>query len=184
MRSRLAVVDAAQALRAGECAAAHLVASPLWRDAGVVLVYSAVRGELDPRPLAEAAWAEGKRVCLPNPAPERRDLAPVLWHRGGELRAGPFGIAVPVAGRPVGQDVDLAVVPGLAFDRAGGRLGSGMGYYDRWLPAHPAVWTIGFCHAFQLVGNVPGEGHDIAMRAVLTPAGYRVVRLDTAGAVQ
>ena len=65
------------------------------------------------------------------------------------------------------QAIDLAIVPGMAFDPQGHRLGRGRGYYDRFLPLIPQAYKIGLCFPFQLVGNVPTEPTDIAMDEVV-----------------
>ena len=82
--------------------------------------------------------------------------------------AGAYGIPEPPAEAPVVLP-DLLVVPGLAFDVAGGRLGSGAGFYDRWLAvADPRPWTAGVCDDRFLLDAVPTEPHDVAMDEVLT----------------
>lgn len=180
MRARLHCVSATEASAAGAEAAEHLARDPHWAAARCVLVYSAVRGEIDPRPVAERAWREGKVVLLPRPDAGRLDLAPAPWPEGEALIPGPYGIPVPARPGPYGG-VDVAVVPGLAFDRRGGRLGSGLGYYDRWFALHPAAWRVAFAYPWQVVDEVPREAHDVPMHAVATPEGLVVVRLDSEG---
>ena len=74
---------------------------------------------------------------------------------------------------PVGEpftafdQIDVALVPGMAFDAAGHRLGRGRGYYDRFLAAHPQLHTIGVCFPFQRVADVPSEAHDIMINEVI-----------------
>lgn len=175
MRAMIAAVSGAEARAAGDAAARHLLAQGDWCRARSVLVYAAVGGEIDPQAIAEAAWQAGKRVFLPSPRPDDRALEPVEWVRGAALVAGPYGIAVPATGRRAGTAaVDLAVVPGLAFDRTGARLGSGLGYYDRWLAAHPGARRVGLAHSWQVVDAVPVEGHDVRLEALVTPGGYRL----------
>lgn len=85
------------------------------------------------------------------------------------LRPGRFGIPEPVeAPASTLPDVDVVLVPGLAFDESGGRLGWGRGYYDRAL-GDSAARPVGVCLAPGLVGEVPTEAHDIRMHAVVTP---------------
>lgn len=174
MRARLATVSDDEARQAGASAAAWLRASPRWDAARTVLVYAAVRGEVDPHAIAAAAWQDGKRVLLPCPVPATRALAPCVWPPGGALVAGPYGIGVPVggAGGPESdEEADVVVVPGLAFDRAGGRIGSGLGYYDRWLAAHPTAWAVGLAYAWQVVEAVPTGPHDVRLAALATADG-------------
>ena len=63
--------------------------------------------------------------------------------------------------------IDLALVPGMAFDAAGHRLGRGKGYYDRFLGEHPHIYKIGVCFPFQRVAEVPSEAHDVVMDEVI-----------------
>lgn len=180
LRARLRGVTPDEAAAAGEAAARHLVASCAWKRAHSVLVYAAVGGEVDARPIAAAAWSDGKRVALPSPRPSARDLQPVWWQEGSALTAGPYGIGVP-AGGDLAPDVDLAIVPGLAFDSRGGRLGSGLGYYDRWLTTHARTVTVGLGHGWQVVADVPVLAHDRRLAWILTPDALVAARLDTSG---
>ena len=67
---------------------------------------------------------------------------------------------------------DLVIVPGLAFDPTGARLGRGKGYYDRWLGANPAVKTLGVCFSCQILEKLPAEPHDAHVDAILTEQGF------------
>ena len=84
------------------------------------------------------------------------------------LSEGAFGIMEPTGQAFTAyQEIDLAVVPGMAFDAQGNRLGRGRGYYDRLLPLLPRAYKIGLCFPFQLIGNVPTQPTDIAMDEVI-----------------
>jgi 5-formyltetrahydrofolate cyclo-ligase len=84
-----------------------------------------------------------------------------------ELVLGRFGIREPVAGPALAQ-LDLIVVPGLAFTAEGSRLGRGAGFYDRFLSTIPATTVkIGVCFKFQRVSDLPQEPHDVKMDAVV-----------------
>jgi 5-formyltetrahydrofolate cyclo-ligase len=85
-----------------------------------------------------------------------------------DLAEGAFHIMEP-AGEPFCdyERIDVVLVPGMAFDAAGRRLGRGRGYYDRFLAAHPHVYKIGVCFPFQRVAEVPAEPHDVVMDEVV-----------------
>ena len=89
--------------------------------------------------------------------------------------ANSFEIGVCGAKEPVGGTAasapDLILVPGLAFDFAGARLGRGKGFYDRWLGANPAAKSLGVCFKCQLLENLPAEPHDARVDAILTEDG-------------
>jgi 5-formyltetrahydrofolate cyclo-ligase len=84
-----------------------------------------------------------------------------------ELVSGEFGVREPVSGPGLAQ-IDLIVVPGLAFTAEGSRLGRGAGFYDRFLSKIPkTTFKIGVCFEFQLASEIPQESHDVKMDAVV-----------------
>lgn len=89
----------------------------------------------------------------------------------GQLRPGRFGIMAPPAANRRCHNPDVVLVPGLAFDSSGGRLGQGAGYYDGWFAANHDSCRIGLAHSLQLVQKVPVEQHDMRMHFVVTEQG-------------
>ena len=85
-----------------------------------------------------------------------------------DLQEGAFGIMEPCGELFTDYEaIDVAIIPGMAFDRHGNRLGRGKGYYDRFLPLLPTrVFKIGVCFPFQLLDDIPMEEHDIKMDVV------------------
>lgn len=152
--------------------------------AQAVLVYVPFRSEADTWPLIRLLWQSGVPVAAPRTDKASRSLALYRIHREGQLKPGAFGIAEPDPARcePVPPTaIGAMIVPGLAFDRKGGRLGYGAGYYDRLFRLYrargwPMPLRIGFAFAAQLVDDVPTEGHDVPMDRVVTEEG--VVRTD------
>jgi len=137
---------------------------PVWQKARSVSVFAALPGEpdvLDP-------WPSDKRIALPRVHGEELDFH---WTAGrAGLVPGRFGILEPSADSPpAGCGFDLILVPGIAFDRCGGRLGRGRGYYDRFL-ARASGFVAGVCFDEQLIGKVPLEAHDVRMDAIVTPS--------------
>jgi 5-formyltetrahydrofolate cyclo-ligase len=131
-----------------------------------VLVYIGVRDELDTGALLDALWRTGRTVAVPRITGPTEMVAAHLPHHDA-LQPGRFG--VPTSDGPVCTSVGAVVVPGLAFDRSGGRLGYGAGFYDRWLADHP-VRSIGIGFDVQLVERVPMEPHDRRLDVVITPS--------------
>jgi 5-formyltetrahydrofolate cyclo-ligase len=172
MRARRRALGQAALREAEARAAAALVAHEAWRSARTVALHIGVRGELPTDVLLAAALAAGKRVALPRPSRDGIELR--LCGGIGELAAGAHGIPEPpaAASAAAAADLDLVVVPGLAFDSRGNRLGQGGGDYDRLLAALPAATaTVGWCHDFQLVDWVPTEPHDRRVGWVCRPSG-------------
>lgn len=139
----------------------------LWHSAGTILLYHPLPDEVDVRPLIEEAVRRGQKVLLPKVVGD--DLELHVYTGKDSLSEGSFGIMEP-NGEPFPPEryteVDLALVPGMAFDPFGHRLGRGKGFYDRLLPQLPKAYRIGVCFPFQLVENVPHESHDIPMNEI------------------
>lgn len=138
--------------------------TPQFQKAQTVMLYSSLPDEVRTTAFIEK-WRNRKRVILPTVVGD--DIVPVELTPDTPFAVGDFNIMEP-QNRPYTGGYDLIVVPGMAFDRAGNRLGRGKGYYDRFLSQHPTVPKIGICFDFQLVGAVPTEANDIRMDEVLT----------------
>jgi 5-formyltetrahydrofolate cyclo-ligase len=148
-----------------------------WRAAATVVAYAAMTDEVDTWPLMEAALRAGKQLVLPRVEGRALALCVVTAPQpGAELARGSLGIWEPRAACPRwcperGAGDTLWLVPGVAFDRAGRRLGRGGGYYDRALRAHGAgAGVVGLAFACQLVEAVPAGPDDWHVNAVVTPA--------------
>jgi len=137
--------------------------------------YAALPGEADPALLLERLAANGAVIALPRVAQKN---APLVFHRpvpGGALQKGPFGIAEPPHDWPVVVP-QILLVPLLAFDARGHRLGYGGGYYDRTIEAldrHGPLRTIGIAFAGQEIEAIPDESHDRPLDMIATEAGVR-----------
>jgi 5-formyltetrahydrofolate cyclo-ligase len=138
-----------------------------------VALYASLPDELPMRPLFEALTARGIAPLLPRMRGDRLEFAPVRsW---SDLRRGAFGILEPpngVAAQRLGRG-DVAIVPGVAFDRAGHRLGRGRGSYDRaFATSATAPFLVGAGYAFQLCTSVPHESRDRSLDAIVTESGF------------
>jgi 5-formyltetrahydrofolate cyclo-ligase len=172
---RRAVTPAA-AEAAAASAARHLLADPWLLAAERVAAYAALRDELPTRALLDGLAAAGKVLLLPRVDPGGR-LAFCVVERRGELVRGPHGVLGPPVGRaPIPLERgDVAIVPGVAFDQEGWRLGRGGGYYDRAFPPDavkpPLLYGLGY--EFQVVESVPHDSRDRRMDAIVTERGIR-----------
>ena len=168
--ARLAAMPPARRALEEELVTAAVQDTPEWRGAGTVLLYRNLPGEFSTVGLANAAWRQGKRVAMPRVAgPGLLALHEVrAWT---DLRpGGAFGIHEPAPTLPrlEGAEVDLALVPGVAWTRDGGRLGRGGGFYDRLLPDLRLAWGVGF--DVQVMASVPMEPHDVRVSRLWTAA--------------
>jgi 5-formyltetrahydrofolate cyclo-ligase len=126
--------------------------------------------EIDIRPLLHALHDRGHPVCLPVTPKRGNPLVFARWRPGDELARGPLGTRQPGPGaeRLVPS---FLLVPLLAFDRAGRRLGYGAGYYDRTLAALPGATALGVAHAAQELDEVPAGPEDQPLAAIATERG-------------
>jgi 5-formyltetrahydrofolate cyclo-ligase len=172
IRARLAAIGAAERKAASKAACARLLELDEISMAGAVLFYRAMREELDPLSAFAACLREGIRVALPRIDEGEREIRVIevdsLDESDYELDR--YGVPVPRRGREIkAAELDAIVVPGLAFDREGRRLGRGAGYYDRLLLRVPErCLPIGFAFAGQVVERVPTTAQDRRVGAMVT----------------
>lgn len=173
MKARRNDMPVGEWLRANEAIADRVCATDAWRQADCLLAYAPLGSEVSTKLLIERALASGKTVALPRCAGPRT----LRWYQVDgldNLEISAYGIGEPPAD-PARQVIPsssaLALVPGLAFDREGRRLGYGGGYYDAFLADFPGA-SIGVCFACQLVESLADQGaiepHDVPVGAVVT----------------
>lgn len=144
-----------------------------FKRAEYIMFYLATKEEVQTQPMIDEALKIGKKILVPVILKgENRIIASRIEDLKGELAPGPHGILQPrdVCIRKVPPEkIDLAVVPGLAFDRQNRRLGRGGGYYDRFLVSLPAdIPRIGLAFDFQLVEALPALSHDIPVTKAIS----------------
>lgn len=183
MRARLAALNVASreasAAAVGERVLSLLAARGLLRSGARVGGYLATPRELNIDALLKKLQQHGVRVWAPRETSTLCDDAAPF----GEVAAdwsnvisgkGNLQLRVPRAAahceRGTARDLDAVLVPGLAFDESGSRLGQGGGWYDRVLAAAPGICKIGLGFDFQIVALLPVQPHDVRMNAVITPA--------------
>lgn len=145
-------------------------------NANVIMAYNAMEHEPDPGYLVEIAYRLGKKVVFP------RVMSKEIMHAYLEesdikhFTLSNYGIQEPDiehAKLISPEKIDLIIVPGLAFDKNGGRLGRGGGYYDRFL-SQTEAFRLGFCIEDQITGEIPMLRHDCRMHAVVTDINYYI----------
>lgn len=138
---------------------------PAFQKATTVLLYHSLKDEVQTHSFIEK-WSGEKRIILPVVVGDELELR--LYTGPQDLAVGAYGISEPTGEIFTDyESIDLAIVPGVAFDTAGHRLGRGKGYYDRLLP-HIEAFKIGICFPFQLIEEVPAEPFDICMNTIIT----------------
>ena len=152
----------------GGMLAEHLLAAGLIPPDAIVAGFWPLPGEIDIRTLLLGLHASGHRLALPQTPARGVALSFHGWAPGDRLVPGRFGTMHPDS--PAVTPGAL-LVPLLAFDAGGGRLGYGGGYYDRTLAALPGVPAIGCAFSVQMVDRVPTGPHDIHLAAIVTERG-------------
>ncbi len=164
----------------GQVALARITRTAAYVGARFVMAYCSFGSEIETSPLLHTALRHGKELVLPkiNPATNELDLY-IVEDLLNELVPGVWGIREPNPDlctqlRP--KDLDFIVTPGIAFDKSGGRIGYGRGYYDRLLHAcHLAgsrPFTVAAAFEVQIVDVTPKENHDVPIDAIATEIDY------------
>jgi 5-formyltetrahydrofolate cyclo-ligase len=146
----------------------RLLAMEELRDARTVMAFWSFGSEVDTLPLLERLEAAGMQVVLPRI--EDGDVEPVTYTAGDQLSGTSFGAKEPASGRRLDpKDLDVVVVPGVAFDPRGGRVGYGAGFYDRFLERlRDDAFAVAVAFGVQVVERVPEGGTDRRVDAIVT----------------
>ena len=139
---------------------------PLFLQAHTLLLYHSLPDEVLTHEFIKR-WHPYKRIVLPL---VKGDELEFRYYEGEDsLQIGAFGIEEPTGSLVENlHEIELSIIPGVAFDRSGNRLGRGKGYYDRLLPRIPTAYKAGICFPFQLVEEVPAESFDVRMDIIIT----------------
>ncbi len=175
MKRRLLAVSVAQAAAWSDAVCARLAVLPQYQRASRLMAFLNMKGEISLDAFLIRALREGKEVyvphCLGNGQMEAMRLTSLQ-----DVAQGMYGIRVPYAGSPciAPEQLELILVPGLAFDAEGHRLGRGAGFYDRYLQRAPQAAVAAVAWDIQIVPHVPAEAHDYRIPVMLTPTRYIV----------
>ncbi len=164
---------------ASEAIIERLSSQSVFREARRILFYAAVKGEPRLDKLIVETLAAGKVVALPRFDSQNQCYGAAIVESVSGLQRARFGILEPSPFAPLLplNQLDLALVPGVAFDVGGGRLGRGKGFYDRLLVSVTAV-KCGVALDHQLEPNIPREAHDLIMDCIVTPSRWIDVSRD------
>ncbi|MBQ0167128.1 MAG: 5-formyltetrahydrofolate cyclo-ligase [Treponema sp.] len=195
IRTRLRELNADKSLAAEKSrrASAVLTESDAYKNAGAVLAFLSFGTEIKTYDLVKQMLADGKRVAIPRTFESEGDDARMefYWLSADapleeQVEKGDFGILVPRESLPMVDpaalpEKTLMVLPGVAFSKAGWRLGQGRGFYDRYLErvsvAGPkSVRLAGFCYVLQLVDDVPHDTWDKPVDCIITEDGAFYMR--------
>ncbi len=148
--------------------AERLFETPQYRSCRSLYAYLSFNQEVRTDPIIARAWADGKRVAVPK-VMGREMLFIWIDDFDGLAPQGAYSIPEPVADGPVADDATaLVLMPGLAFDLEGHRVGYGGGYYDRFLAAEPDHPLVALCYDFQMLDRLEVEAHDVPVDLIIT----------------
>ena len=164
----LATLSSQARIAGDEALFRRFLALPQIESVRTVLLYHGMDTEPDTVRLLPPLWDIGKQVCLPRCLPGNQ-MEARLVQRDSTLVRHPYGMLEPGPDCPLipPDQIDLVLVPGLAFDRSGGRLGRGGGYYDRWLAGFSGI-TAALCRDGLLMEAIPRLPHDLGVNLVVT----------------
>lgn len=145
---------------------AALERHPAFESANLILLYHSLPDEVNTHAFLNK-WRGSKQLLLPVVVGDELELR--CFASANNLQSGAYNIQEPT-GKPFTDiaTIELAIIPGMAFDSKGHRLGRGKGYYDRLLPKLKNAYKIGICFPYQLVDDVPTDDYDVLMDEVLT----------------
>ena len=151
--------------------AMQLLGLPEFKDAKTIFAYASYGSELSTKYFIWKALLLGKKVCVPKVDFKTGEMWPAQIKSWESLKSNNFGIPEPgIFASKVGpKEVNLILVPAAVFDLNGHRIGSGKGFYDRYLTKNNhAAKTIGLAYDLQIVNEIPAEGHDVKVDKVIT----------------
>ena len=149
----------------------NIISSPIFQNASVVMLYRSAKGEVETDVLWQICKEQGKTCVFPK-CVSKTEMIAVLAESEGDFSVSGFGILEPTSDEAfLKEQIDLIIVPALAFDRNHYRMGYGGGYYDRYLVGYPGV-SVGLCFSELLVPSVMPNGWDIPVSFVVTEQGF------------
>lgn len=148
-----------------------------WMEASTIAITVSKAPEVDTFQVIRKGWEQGKRMVVPKCEPKSRQLNFRELKRFSELETVYYGLLEPIVSETESvnpDEIDLVVVPGLAFSKDGYRLGFGGGYYDRFLANYRGN-TVSLAFKDQIVPDVPVESHDIPVRKIVSSEGVIII---------
>ena len=145
--------------------------SDLYKAARQIMVYMPLGNETDTKMIIKQAFTDGKKLVFPVTGRETGEITPCIADEKTRFVKGNFSVYEPEMPVPADmQDTDIVLVPGVAFDKKGARVGFGKGCYDRLLKKYN-VTKAGFCYEHQVWEKIEAEPHDIKMDYIITEKG-------------
>lgn len=152
-----------------------VINSEAYKNANVIFVFVSFKSEVDTHKIITYALKDSKTICVPKINVSEKEMEIFKIESLGELKEGYYGILEPQENCPSvnSDEIDLILMPGAAFDKQGGRIGYGGGFYDRFLKRmNKKVDKIALAYDFQIIDKVPMEEFDIKINGIVTNNQY------------
>lgn len=147
----------------------NFISSNLFQQAERIMAYAPLGNEVDIRPVMEEGWRQEKRIAFPKVFGDTMRYFEVSSF--SQLKEGTFHVMEPVETNPVDWKNALVLVPGVAFDRQGNRMGYGKGYYDRFFEGKTDCVKVGVAYELQVADQLPTEENDLPVEYLVTEKG-------------
>ncbi|MBQ7097427.1 MAG: 5-formyltetrahydrofolate cyclo-ligase [Clostridia bacterium] len=171
MKAKRRLMNKNEVVEKSQRAAEIFLNSRIYRSAKVIMLYMPLGNEADTKGIIKRAFEDGKSLVLPVTEEKTGKITAVAFEENTVLQKGGFSVIEPKNSKDVKKsDIDVVVVPGIAFDKCGARVGFGKGCYDMFLDGCKAT-KVGFCYEFQLCEGIPVDLHDVKMDFLLTETG-------------
>lgn len=159
---------------------AHLLTHPWFEGAKHIFIYLSFQKEVDTFPIIRESLKAGKTILVPWTV-NQQEMIPVVLKKLENLEKGKWGIPQPVEKFPFPREkIDLVILPGLAFDKKGNRLGRGKAFYDRFLSSLSSrIKKVALAYSFQVIDNLPTDHHDIPVEEIITENGGVIQKTHT-----
>lgn len=155
-----------------------IINSDLFMKSKVLFIYISFGNEVDTHKIIEYALDSGKEICVPKVISRLKGMRALKINNLKELEVSNYGILEPKdnAEEVFLENMDLAIIPGLAFDLKGGRIGYGGGFYDRFFSnTNASIRKIALAYELQILDGLPLEDHDITIDGIITENGFRSI---------
>ncbi len=175
-KTRRAKMQKEEVRAKSSASAGAFLLSNIYKEADCIMLYMPLGNEVETDEIIKDAYSRGKVVVFPVTDAESGKITPFQADVSQEFRKGAFSVPEPTSATKINPDlIDVVVVPGIAFDKSGTRIGFGKGCYDGFLKKTHAV-KVGLCYDFQVYDELPCEEHDVKMDYLVTESG--IIRLE------
>ena len=145
----------------------------IYQGSNVIMLYYPLRNEIDTSEILKNALLDGKTVIYPITDMATNEITPIIVDSRTKFSKGAYSVFEPIEKIVYNGEIDAILVPGIAFDKNGWRVGFGKGCYDRFLKNVDAI-KIGFCYDFQIADKIDNDDYDIKMNCLISESGMIV----------